>query len=143
MYTKLYSCQKRHRCDLFEKSDQICSGASSHELLVTYPKLSAHDTAFGAFTLQSYIFASSFYNGLKTDAWKRTGVIMLNHDDASEKRQSSLLSKRDDGEIFRFVDSHEASVLTGVDVQFDGLFFEDAGYILPEELCEFLIDSPK
>ena len=87
--------------DLFEKSDQICSGASSHELLVTYPKLSAHDTAFGAFTLQSYIFASSFYNGLKTDAWKRTGVIMLNHDDASEKRQSSLLSKRDDGEIFR------------------------------------------
>lgn len=129
--------------DLFEKSDQICSGASSHELLVTYPKLSAHDTAFGAFTLQSYIFACSFYNGLKTDAWKRTGVIMLNHDDASEKRQSSLLSKRDDGEIFRFVDSHEASVLTGVDVQFNGLFFEDAGYILPEELCEFLIDSPK
>ena len=68
---------------------------------------------------------------------------MLNHDDASEKRQSSLLSKRDDGEIFRFVDSQEASGLTGVDVQFDGLFFEDAGYILPEELCEFLIDSPK
>ena len=30
-----------------------------------------------------------------------------------------------------------------MDVQFDGLFFEDAGYILPEELCEFLIDSPK
>ena len=116
--------------DLFEKSDQICSGASSHELLVTYPKLSAHDTAFGAFTLQSYIFASSFYNGLKTDAWKRTGVIMLNHDDASEKRQSSLLSKRDDGEIFRFVDSHEASGLTGVDVQFDGLFFDMLVYII-------------
>ena len=41
------------------------------------------------------------------------------------------------------MDSHEASVLTGVDVQFNGLFFEDAGYILPEELCELLIDSPK
>ena len=82
---------------MFEKSDQICSGASSHELLVTYPKLSAHDTAFGALPSVIY-FASSFYNGLKTDAWKRTGVIMLNHDDASE-RQSSLLSKRDDGEI--------------------------------------------
>ena len=51
--------------DLYEKSDSICSGASSHELLVTYPRLSAHDTAFGSFTLHSYIFATNFYKRLK------------------------------------------------------------------------------
>ena len=129
--------------DLYEKSDKICSGASSHELLVTYPRLSAHDTAFGSFTLHSYIFATNFYKRLKTDAWKRTGVIILNHDAATEKRQSSLLEKRADGEIYRFIDPDEASDISGIDIKFNGLIYEDAGYILPEEMCKFLIESPK
>jgi len=129
--------------DLYEKSDNICSGASSHELLVTYPRLSAHDTSFGSFTLHSYIFATNFYERLKTDAWKRTGVIILNHDAASEKRQSSLLEKRADGEIYRFIDHDEASDISGIDIKFNGLIYEDAGYILPEEMCKFLIESPK
>ena len=129
--------------DLYEKSDKICSGASSHELLVTYPRLSAHDTAFGSFTLHSYIFATNFYKRLKTDAWKRTGVIILNHDAATEKRQSSLLEKRADGEIYRFIDPDEASDISGIDIKFNGLVYEDAGYILPEEMCKFLIESPK
>ena len=129
--------------DLYEKSDSICSGASSHELLVTYPRLSAHDTAFGSFTLHSYIFATNFYKQLKTDAWKKTGVIILNHDEATEKRQSSLLEKRADGEIYRYIDPDEASELSGIDIKLNGLIYEDAGYILPEEMCKFLIESPK
>ena len=129
--------------DLYEKSDSICSGASSHELLVTYPRLSAHDTAFGSFTLHSYIFATNFYKRLKTDAWKKTGVIILNHDAATEKRQSSLLEKRADGEIYRYIDPDEASEISGIDIKLNGLIYEDAGYILPEEMCKFLIESPK
>ena len=129
--------------DLYEKSDSICSGASSHELLVTYPRLSAHDTAFGSFTLHSYIFATNFYKQLKTDAWKKTGVIILNHDAATEKRQSSLLEKRADGEIYRYINPDEASELSGIDIKLNGLIYEDAGYILPEEMCKFLIESPK
>ena len=129
--------------DLYEKSDSICSGASSHELLVTYPRLSAHDTAFGSFTLHSYIFATNFYKQLKTDTWKKTGVIILNHDEATEKRQSSLLEKRADGEIYRYIDPDEASEISGIDIKLNGLIYEDAGYILPEEMCKFLIESPK
>ena len=129
--------------DLYEKSDSICSGASSHGLLVTYPRLSAHDTAFGCFTLHSYIFATNFYKQLKTDAWKKTGVIILNHDAATEKRQSSLLEKRADGEIYRYIDPDEASEISGIDIKLNGLIYEDAGYILPEEMCKFLIESPK
>ena len=135
--------KKGMEVDLYEKSDNICSGASSHELLVTYPRLSAHDTAFGSFTLHSYIFATNFYKRLKTDAWKRTGVIILNHDAATEKRHASLLEKRADGEIYRFIDPVEASEISGIDIKLNGLIYEDAGYILPKEMCKFLIESPK
>ena len=65
------------KVDLYDKSETICSGASSHELLVTYPRLSAHDTSFGRFGIQSYLYAINFYENLKTKAWKKTGVLVL------------------------------------------------------------------
>lgn len=129
--------------DLFEQSESICSGASSHELLVTYPRLSAHDSPFGRFNLQSYIYATNFYDNLETAAWKKTGVILLNHDESTQKRQSSLLEKRSDGEIYQYLNSDEASKISGIELKFDGLLYKDAGYILPNDLCRSLIDSPK
>ena len=107
--------------DLFEKSETICSAASSHELLVTYPRLSAHDTAYGRFNLQSYLYATAFYDGLSSDAWKKTGVLVLNHDDDSEKRQASLLDKRSDGLIYKYLDAKNASEISGIETQFTTL----------------------
>ena len=129
--------------DLFEQSDSICSAASSHEMLVTYPRLSAHDSPFGRFNLQSYIYATNFYDNLHTTAWKKTGVILLNHDESTEKRQSSLLEKRSDGMIYQYVNCDEATEISGIKLQLNGLLYKDAGYILPNEICRFLIDSPK
>ena len=129
--------------DLFEQSETICSAASSHELLVTYPRLSAHDTAYGRFNLQSYIYATNFYEELNTDTWKKTGVLLLNHDTETEKRQSSLLEKRSDGEIYQFLDIDEAVEKSGIDIDLNGLLFKDAGYILPNQMCKFLIESSK
>ena len=135
--------KKGFEVDLFEKSKDICSEASFHELLVTYPKLSAHDTAFGRFNLQSYLYATYFYESLKTDAWKKTGVLVLNHDGGSKRRQSSLIEKRDDGEIYRYLNPEEASEIAGIDLKMDGLFYQEAGYIIPKEMCEFLTKSEK
>ena len=135
--------KKGFEVDLFEQSEDICSEASFHELLVTYPKLSAHDTSYGRFNLQSYLYATYFYESLKTEAWKKTGVLVLNHDDASNKRQSSLLEKRSDGEIYRYVNSREASEIAGIQLKMDGLFYKDAGYIVPREMCKFLTQSQK
>ena len=129
--------------DLFEQSETICSAASSHELLVTYPRLSAHDTAYGRFNLQSYIYATNFYNDLNSDAWKRTGVLLLNHDAETKKRQASLLEKRSDGKIYQFLNIDEVAEKSGLDIGLNGLLFKDAGYILPNEMCKFLIESSK
>lgn len=127
--------------DLFEKSETICSAASSHELLVTYPRLSAHDTAYGRFNLQSYLYATAFYDELSSDAWKKTGVLVLNHDDDSEKRQASLLDKRSDGLIYKYLDAKNASEISGIETQLNGLLYDQAGYILPREMCQTLIES--
>ena len=141
--TLAYVLSKRGmKVDLFEKSESICTGASSHNLLVTYPRLSAHDTPFGRFSIQSYLYAINFYENLKTKAWKKTGVLMLSHDEASKKREESLLKKRSDGKIYQYVSAKKASEISGISMRYDGLYFKDAGYILPRDMCEFLVDVP-
>ena len=135
--------QKGIEVDLYEQSDSICAGASSHELLVTYPRLSAHDTAYGRFNLLSYVYATNFYENLKTQSWKKTGVLILNHDEDTARRQKALLERRSDGKIYRHLNYAEASELSGIEVKYDGLHFKDAGYVLPNELCGFLTGSEK
>ena len=135
--------QKGIEVDLYEQSDSICAGASSHELLVTYPRLSAHDSAYGRFNLLSYVYATNFYENLKTHSWKKTGVLILNHDEDTARRQKALLERRSDGKIYRHLNYAEASELSGIEVKYDGLHFKDAGYVLPNELCGFLTGSEK
>lgn len=135
--------QKGIEVDLYEQSESICSGASSHELLVTYPRLSAYDTAYGRFNLLSYLYATNFYKNLKTKSWKKTGVLILNHDKETQKKQKALIERRSDGDIYQYVDALEASNLSGIDIKYDGLYFNEAGYILPNELCKFLVKSLK
>ena len=135
--------QKGIEVDLYEQSDSICAGASSHELLVTYPRLSAHDSAYGRFNLLSYVYATNFYENLKTQSWKKTGVLILNHDEGTARRQKALLERRSDGKIYRHLNYAEASELSGIEVKYDGLHFKDAGYVLPNELCGFLTGSEK
>ena len=128
--------------DLYEQEEDICSGASSHELLVTYPRLSAHDTPYGRFNLHAYVFATNFYESLQTSAWQKTGVLVLNHDSDSNKKQDSLIQSRNDNIIFEALDSKEASKIAGIELTTPAMLYRDAGYILPKQICEELIEHP-
>ena len=129
--------------DLYEQEEDICSGASSHELLVTYPRLSAHDTPYGRFNLHAYVFATNFYESLQTSAWQQTGVLVLNHDSDSNKKQDSLIQSRNDNTIFEALDSKEASQVAGIEITTPAMLYRDAGYILPKQICAELIEHPK
>ena len=129
--------------DLYEQEEDICSGASSHELLVTYPRLSAHDTPYGRFNLHAYVFATNFYESLQTSAWQQTGVLVLNHDSDSNKKQDSLIQSRNDNLIFEALDSKEASQVAGIEIITPAMLYRDAGYILPKQICKELIEHPK
>ena len=129
--------------DLYEQEEDICSGASSHELLVTYPRLSAHDTPYGRFNLHAYVFATNFYESLQTSAWQQTGVLVLNHDSDSNKKQDSLIQSRNDNTFFEALDSKEASQVAGIEITTPAMLYRDAGYILPKQICEELIEHPK
>ena len=108
--TLAYTLAERgHKVDLYEQDEEICSRASGNDLLITYPRLSAFDSPYARFCIHSFLFASSFYDRLKTIAWNRCGVLLLNHDDSSLKRLTSLLNARSDDKLFEALSCEEAS----------------------------------
>ncbi len=128
-----------HKVDVYEQNDEICSGASSNGVLITYPRLSAFDSPYARFCIHSFLYASSFYDRLKTDAWHKSGVFLMNHDDSSLKRQNSLLNARPDITLFEELNLEKASERAGIKLNNGGIFFEKGGFIETKALCKDLL----
>ena len=69
--------------------------------------------------------------------------MVLNHDSDSNKKQDSLIQSRNDNLIFEALDSEEASQVAGIEITTPAMLYRDAGYILPKQICEELIEHPK
>ena len=128
-----------HKVDIYDQNNEVCLGASGNEVLITYPRLSAFDSPYARFCAQSFLFASSFYDQLDTEAWKKCGVFLMSHDDQSLKRQDSLLNVRSDNLLFEELNIDEASRRAGIKLNNGGIFFEKGGFIEPKALCKVLI----
>ena len=139
--TLAYTLAERgHKVDLYEQDEEICSRASGNGVLITYPRLSAFDSPYARFCIHSFLFASSFYDRIKTKAWNKCGVLLLSHDDSSFKRQASLLNARSDNKIFKEISCEEASKKANLKLNNGGIFFEKGGFIEPKILCQSLLD---
>ena len=133
--------QRGHEVDVYEQNEAACSGASGNDILITYPRLSAFDSPYARFCLHSFLFASSFYDQLKTNAWHNSGVLLMSHDESSLKRQNSLLNARSDNELFEELSHKEASKRAGLQLNNGGILFEKGGYIEPKALCQDLLSQ--
>ena len=43
--------------------------------------------------------------------------------------------------IYKYLDAKNASGISGIETQLDGLLYDQAGYVLPREMCQTLIES--
>ena len=128
-----------HKISLFDKNDEILSGASGNKSLVVYPSLSAFDTPNSLFSLHSYLFSTRFYDELNTKYWNKTGVLLLDFNKNTHKRFKQLLQARNDSKIFQYVTSEEASKIAGIKLSCGGLFFPGAGWLNPKGVFDLVI----
>tara|TARA_B110000014_G_scaffold262889_1_gene258009 strand:- start:4149 stop:5429 length:1281 start_codon:yes stop_codon:yes gene_type:complete len=126
--------QRGHTVDLYDQNEEVCTGASGNSVLITYPRLSAFDSPYARFCIHSFLFASSFYDRLKTNAWQKSGVFLMNHDNSSLKRQNSLLNANPEN-LFKELSREEASKRAGLELNNGGIFFDKGGFIEPKSLC--------
>ena len=130
-----------HNVVIFDKEDGPSKAATGNPFLVAYPRLSPHDSPYARFSLHSYLFSSRFYDDMKTQFWKKSGVLMLGFDENSLKRETALCNSRKDTVLFEKLSKESASKKAGFKISHGGLFFKDAGYINPEGLCQEMIND--
>ena len=129
-----------HKVIIFDKEEAPSCSASGNPLLVTYPRLSSHDSPYARFSLTAYLFSSKFYDDMKTKFWKKSGVLMLGFDENSKKRESDLCNARQDTALFEKLTKKLASKKAGLLLNHGGLFFKDGGYINPKGICQDMVD---
>ena len=126
--------------ELIEKHSAIAREASGNPLGVLMPRITLDQTVEGEFYASAFFAMLNLLNHIKqTDeafSWQANGVLQL----ASSERIKKQIQKLDMPEDYvRAVSMRQASEICGVDVDYEALFFETAGWFKPEDLCQRLL----
>ena len=126
---------------LFERHETIASEASGNPQAMLYPRLSGDDVA-SQFALESYLYSLDFFNRLDLNSadFNQCGMLQLGFNPRELERINKVSSQFYSSNILRYVTAVEASVLAGIDINNDALYFPNAAWINPQRLCQRLIE---
>lgn len=129
------------RVTLVERQAQIAAGGSGNPQGALYAKLSPLNEAQAAFNLASLQYALRHYRQYWPTSGSNCGLLQLAYKASELKLQESLRERfAGAAELVEFVDSARASEIAGVNLPYGGIYFPQAGWINPRQLCAQLID---
>ena len=144
------------RVTIIEQHQDIAQEASGHAQGILYLKLSAHQTALSRFILSGFGYtrrllaslgsaqsANSPSNTatLSQDDWDLCGILQLAFNDKEHKRFQTL-AEHFPKDLLHSVSAEQASQLAGVELEYSGLFYPEAGWVNPPALCQVLSQHP-
>lgn len=142
---------------LLDQNNQLASEGSGNPQGVLYTKLSHRQETLSDFNLLALQFAQRHYqpywdnsktssgNSANKDAsyfGSQCGVLQMAHSEKARTLQQKLIDAYPQQDLFRWVDAQTASELSGITCQQSGIFFPQAGWLNPSELCRRLCDHP-
>ena len=130
---------------VFEKGEFPGSGASGNDQGILYAKLSPKPGPNGDFNLLALQFAQNFYPRLCPQAVHFDGLLQLAQSEKERQLQQQVverLSLNGDSKLAQPVTASQASALAGVDLTAPGLYFPDAGWLRPRQVCSTLLQHP-
>lgn len=144
------------RVTIIEQHSKIAQEASGHAQGILYLKLSAHNTALSRFILSGFGYtrrllaalstekttdSSNQKTMLSTDDWDMCGILQLAFNDKEHKRFATL-AEHFPKELLQAVSAEQASAIAGVELEYSGLFYPEAGWVNPPALCHILSQHP-
>jgi tRNA 5-methylaminomethyl-2-thiouridine biosynthesis bifunctional protein len=135
-----YSLAKRGWKVTLIEQDEIASGASGNAQGVLYAKLAAEMNLHSQFYLAGYLFSLQQLKQTLPDkkSWDNCGVLQLATNEKEEKRQQTFINRFPMEEVLQWVDAKRASKISGVNLDYSGLFFKDGAWVYPTEWCKQL-----
>lgn len=125
------------RVTLIERHAELAQEASGNPQGVLYAKLSHKTEMQAKFNLAALQFALHHYAMLWPTIGKKTGVLQLAYCHAEQQLQQQLREKFSGAdELVQFISAAQASEIAGVPINHSALYFPQAGWINPRDLCE-------
>ncbi len=133
--------------EVYCRDDELAQGASGNHSGGLYPQLTSDISIASLIQAHCFGYAMRFYNTLHTTqdfGYEQCGVLLLAHSDAVKQRQLQLQQKALwPSELVKGVDATLASELAGVNINHDGLFIPQGGWVDPPSLVNALIEQAK
>ncbi|MDY0206997.1 MAG: bifunctional tRNA (5-methylaminomethyl-2-thiouridine)(34)-methyltransferase MnmD/FAD-dependent 5-carboxymethylaminomethyl-2-thiouridine(34) oxidoreductase MnmC [Pseudomonas sp.] len=144
------------RVTLIEQHAKIAQEASGHAQGILYLKLSAHHTELSRFILAGFGHTRRLLESLSStkttpspsaqatlsqDDWDICGILQLAFNDKEHKRFATL-AEHFPTDLLHAVSAEQASKLAGVELEYSGLFYPEAGWVNPPALCQVLSQHP-
>ncbi|MEH6649221.1 MAG: bifunctional tRNA (5-methylaminomethyl-2-thiouridine)(34)-methyltransferase MnmD/FAD-dependent 5-carboxymethylaminomethyl-2-thiouridine(34) oxidoreductase MnmC [Motiliproteus sp.] len=137
--------QRGYKVDVIERGSEPGSGASGNPQGVLYAKLPAIPTLHSRIHLSGYLYSLRLLHQ-QLDAgqlWQPCGVLQLALDPKQTLKNKQLLNLGHYPQsLVHGVDPQQASQIAGIPLSHGGLFYPDAGWVSPAELCRRLLDHP-
>ncbi|MDM7860322.1 bifunctional tRNA (5-methylaminomethyl-2-thiouridine)(34)-methyltransferase MnmD/FAD-dependent 5-carboxymethylaminomethyl-2-thiouridine(34) oxidoreductase MnmC [Alteromonas sp. ASW11-36] len=144
-----YALTKRgSEVTMITKGNALADAASGNPQAAVYPQLNAQPSYLSQIQVASFAYCKQFYIHLAQSGanfqhdW--CGVLQIGFSETVQQRQEKLI----DNEIWPnsliySVSQQEVADITGVDLPYAGLFIPDAGWLVPAEVVQAVMDAAR
>jgi tRNA 5-methylaminomethyl-2-thiouridine biosynthesis bifunctional protein len=131
--------QRGIKVTLLERHAEIASEASGNPIGMLYPRLSGDDAA-SEFTLAGFLHSLALFKSLDLDPknFNYCGLLQLGFNARELLRITKVARQNHPANILKYVTQLEASSLAGTSISHDALYFPNAGWVKPQQLCKRL-----
>lgn len=140
--TALSLARRGWQVTVLERHGHAAAEASGNTQGILYCKLSPHQTPLSRYVQASYAYVLRLLKEVLPQgdsSWQACGVLQLSTDGKERERQRALSNLGYPPDFLRIVDTDQASLIAGVQVDRPGLFFPRAGWVNPPSLCRALL----
>ena len=126
---------------VFERAEEIASGASGNPRGMLYPRLNAEKVLNDQLALRAYSYSLRHYRslGLSEDDFRTCGVLQLGGSPRELKRVHKVSRRYADFGLFQQMPAAQASTIAGVPIAHDSLWFADGGWVNPQAACQRML----
>ena len=130
--------RRGYQVTLIERHSSLAKEASGNPLGVLYPRLTGGETPLNALALQGFLYTLSLLNHIKIDAddYQQCGVLQLAFNERERKRIATVINEYP--QLVHEVNKKYASELSGISIEYDGMYIPQAGWLNPASFCEVL-----
>jgi tRNA 5-methylaminomethyl-2-thiouridine biosynthesis bifunctional protein len=131
--------QRGIKVTLLERHAEIASEASGNPIGMLYPRLSGDDAA-SEFTLAGFLHSLALFKSLDLDPeiFNYCGLLQLGFNTRELLRITKVVRQNHPAHILKYVTQLEATSLAGTAISHDALYFPNAGWVNPQQLCKRL-----